>query len=106
MASWLDDYARGRGAIGGEAREALEQLQEEQNLPDVQQWQAYDIYMDADGHAVTALITDRSGAEYEISVNGIDMLDIDSWDWVFDIWDWLIETNPSVDRDSHYDAAP
>lgn len=87
--------------IGGDAREALEQLIEEQGIPGPEHWSSYDVNMDNTSGTVEAIITDDKGVEYEVSIE-TDLVELDDWDWAWDIWDWLIENYPDVDLDSKY----
>lgn len=89
--------------IGGEAREALELLMDEQNLPGPDEWSSFDVNMDTSSGAVEVIITADDGTEYEISLQ-TDLEDLDDWDWAWDLWDWLIENYPDVDLDSKYAA--
>lgn len=75
---------------------------DEQNLPHPDHWSGFEILMDADGHGATMMIVADDGTEYELIIDQIDLYDLDSWDYVWDIWDWLIQNWPDVDLVAKY----
>lgn len=102
IAGWDDDVPY----IAGEAREALEDLVSEQGLSSPDQWDSYDVYMDAGDDSIRAMITTNDGGEFEIEQHGIEWENwttLDEFDWVWEIWDWVVENYPEVDTDSHYE---
>ena len=95
--SWVDDIPFGIEGYTGPVDGALGEL-EDLGLGPPDTWTDFDIYIGDD--SVDFEIIDASGEVYEYSVEG-DPTETD-WDWVFDIWDWLGDEYPDVDKDSHY----
>lgn len=92
--------------IADQALEAIEMLVNEQGLPPPDQWTAYDIFMDGENDMTRAMITTEDGGEYEIEQHEIDWdnwTSVDDYDWVWEIWDWIVDNYPEVDVDSHYE---
>ncbi len=96
--TWFDDAQEGRGRLYNEPKEAMEGMVEE-GLPPPEYWDSYDVYIDE--NEVTGVIT-ADGIEYSFTDSGIDLTDLGDWDWVWDIWDWILEWDIDIDMDSHY----
>jgi hypothetical protein len=101
----LDGWDDAVPYLGGEAREAIEDLISEQGLPPPEDWTSYDVFMDNDNDTIRAMITTDNGSEFEIEQHDVDWshwTSVDEFDWCWEIWDWIIENYPDVDTDSHY----
>lgn len=102
--TWWDDLPE-RSAIRGEGRDFISELVDQTDLPDPTHWDRYDVVMDDTGSVYAGIIDDQGVEHYQV-IDGIDLMDSDAWDWVWDVWDWIDEYFDWIDEDSAYDQVP